>query len=383
MDAKPPHHTPRRHFALIGYAVLSLVLVALVREAFLTSSGEPESYFSARAADSATAPLRSRIRIGKWDLEDTKDLSVHNLERFMERFVQDVHPMGSPANRELAADILSLVRSFGWQARVQDFTAVGPNLQAPRFGGRSFASSPTTPVNGQNIIAYLPGRESCVVILGGHYDTKRFEEFRFVGANDGGSSTVLMLELARLIPKVWGKGKDARSPRSGRWRSCGLALVFFDGEEAILPGWSDGAAGAGIDDNLYGSRAFVRSLTEKGGMFLQQNVALVLVLDMVGHKKQKLFITEGSDKAVAETLEQLAASVKLERAPFRVEDDHIPFLQHGFRVVHIIDWTNLNEWHKPTDTSEIIGFEGLGRLGDVLMRFLGTPRMDQLARRDK
>ena len=386
MDAIPPNYKQqkqRRLSALVGYAVLSLVLAALVREAFLTSSGEPESYFSARSAESGSAPLRSRVRIGKWDLEDTKELSVANMKRFMDRFVQEPHPMGSPANRVLAADMLFLLRSFGWQARAQDFTAVGPNLQSPRFGGRSVVASPTTEVSGQNIIGYLPGRESCVVIIGGHYDTKRFDEFRFVGANDGGSSTVLMLELARLIPKVWGKAKGATAVRSGMWRSCGLALVFFDGEEAILPGWSDGAAVAGVDDNLYGSRAFVRSLTDKGDTFLKQKIALVLVLDMVGHKNQKLFITEGSDKAVAESLERLAGEVKIARAPFRVEDDHIPFVQRGFRVAHVIDWTNLDEWHKPTDTPDIIGFDGLGKLGDLVLRFLGTPRMDQLARRDK
>ncbi len=385
MDAKSPNtnYKQQRLSALAGYALLTVVLAAIVRESYLTSRAEPESYFSARSAESGLAQMRSRVRIGKWDLEDTKELSVHNLQKFMDRFVQEPHPMGSPANRELAAEMLFLLRSFGWQARAQDFTAVGPNLQSPRFGGRSFVASPTTEVTGQNIIGYLPGRESCVVIIGGHYDTKRFQEFRFVGANDGGSSTVLMLELARLIPKVWGKSKDARSMRSGLWRSCGLALVFFDGEEAILPGWSDGAAVAGVDDNLYGSRAFVRSLTDKGDAFLKQKIELVVVLDMVGHKNQKLFITEGSDKAVAEGLEQLAGDVKIARAPFRVEDDHIPFVQRGFRVAHIIDWTNLDEWHKLADTPDIIGFDGLGKLGDLVLRFLGTPRMDQLARRDK
>jgi Zn-dependent M28 family amino/carboxypeptidase len=83
-----------------------------------------------------------------------------------------------------------------------------------------------------NVVAVLPGRRSDVIMLAGHYDTKLFKEFRFVGANDGGSSTALLLELARRL---------AAGPRDYTYW-----LVWFDGEEARET-WSE-------RDSLYGSR---------------------------------------------------------------------------------------------------------------------------------
>jgi hypothetical protein len=325
------------------------------------------------------------IQLGPWQLEDVRALSVFNLERFMERFVREPHPMGSPANRTLARDMEFLLKSFGWQTRLLPFSKTGPNLASPRFGGRDVLSRPETTVNGENVLAFLPGVESCVLVIGGHYDTKFFADMHFVGANDGGSSTVLMLELARLIPKVWPLQRGTTKPKDQQrnlWRSCGLALVFFDGEEAILPGWYDGIAKAGIEDHLYGSRAFVKMLEEGALPWRREDLTLTLVIDMVGHKNQRLFMTAGSDQAVAETLEALRGDVDLKRSPFRVEDDHVPFLRRGYRAVHVIDWTNLNEWHKATDTPDIISYEKLARFGDVLMRFLQTPRSGSLARRE-
>jgi glutaminyl-peptide cyclotransferase len=328
--------------------------------------------------------------VGPWTLEDSGTLSTANLKTFMERFVREPHPMGSPANRALAGEFVDLLGALGWQARLLPFSQPGPNLDSPRFGGKAILSKPEVVVSGENVLAYRPGLESCVVIIGGHYDTKRYEEFRFVGANDGGSSTALMLEMARLIPKVWSVGGASAENKAsaklkkkptGTWRGCGLALVFFDGEESILPGWYDGQAKAGIEDNLYGSRSFVRMLEEGQLPWSKEQTILTMVIDMVGHRNQKIFITEGSDPAVGDQLESQRGQVDLRQAPFRVDDDHIPFARRGMRVVHMIDWTNLAEWHKPTDTPAIISYDKLAMFGDVLMRFLQLPRQEALARR--
>ena len=68
----------------------------------------------------------------------------------------------------------------------------------------------------------------------GHYDTKLFKEFRFVGANDGGSSTALLIELARVV--------------KARQNTFTIELIFFDGEEATLRDW-------GGTDHTYGSQS--------------------------------------------------------------------------------------------------------------------------------
>jgi len=82
----------------------------------------------------------------------------------------------------------------------------------------------------KNLIAYVAGSSGKAIVITGHFDTKT--QPGFVGANDGGSSTGLLLELARVLCK---------QPRKDD-----LYFVWFDGEEAFVE-WSD-------DDSLYGSR---------------------------------------------------------------------------------------------------------------------------------
>ena len=371
----PQSKSPSRfHWVTWGIAgILGLGLLVLSGRHWGPQPNEAESY------SAAGLPLQNKIKIGGSELEDSRTISVFNLEFFMKRFVQEPHPMGSAAQIELAKDLRFYLQAFGWQSRLQQFKFKGPNLASPRFGGSDLLSRPETEVTGQNVLGYLPGPDPCVFLLGGHYDTKHFKEFRFVGANDGGSSTVLKLELARLIPKLWPKNAGTTK---GKWGSCGIVLAFFDGEEAILPGWFDGTKVLGLQDNLYGSRAFVESLDGKNRQFLNKNIELAMIIDMIGHKNQKLFITEGSDMQASEQLEGLRASVKLARAPFQIDDDHVPFKNAGIPFVHVIDWTNLAEWHKETDTPAIISYEKIALFGDVLLRFLNSSRQQNLARRE-
>ena len=94
-----------------------------------------------------------------------------------------------------------------------------------------------------NLIAKFPGSGRETVIVSGDDDTKRFDDFRFVGANDGGSSAALLLELARVL--------------AGQKHALNYWLVFFDGEEAVRAQWVD-------PDNTYGSRHLVEKLSESG-----------------------------------------------------------------------------------------------------------------------
>ena len=98
------------------------------------------------------------------------------------------------------------------------------------------AQTPLGTMKMANVIVRLPGKRPERLIIAGHYDTKLFREFRFVGASDGGSSAAMLLELARVL-------KDRENPLT-------IELVFFDGEEALLPDW-------GGTDHTYGSRHYV------------------------------------------------------------------------------------------------------------------------------
>src|SRR6266576_2701629 len=90
-------------------------------------------------------------------------------------------PPGSPELEKTRDWIVDQLRSFGLNVSTDEF-------------------HPTTPMGDKkmaNIVAELPGPSADVIIIGSHYDTKLFKEFKFVGANDAGSSTGALMEIAR------------------------------------------------------------------------------------------------------------------------------------------------------------------------------------------
>lgn len=304
-------------------------------------------------------------------LDMSTGVSQKNLLTLLKRITREPHPMGSPEQKKLARDLQTILTSFGLSTQLQKFSITGPNLNSRKFGGPSIFAQPSTLLHGENIIAISQGPDACTLVVAGHYDTKLFTEFRFVGANDSGSSTALQLELARLVSlKRQQQQTETGKMQRLNWLRCNIAFIFFDGEEALLPDWNDGIKMGGIRDHLYGSRAFLESIEHQQHKLAGKPLDLTLVIDMVGHQNQKLFITAGSDPIASQGLIAHAVDVNLSRVPFRVEDDHIPFLQAGLPFVHIIDWSNLREWHTEKDTLEIISLDRLARFGRVLENFM-------------
>jgi hypothetical protein len=286
-----------------------------------------------------------------------------NLQKSLRVITKTPHPMGSPEQQRLARWMLGLLRAWGWKSEEQTFTVKVP------FG--ISAAKGLVQRTGRNVIGWRAGIDPCVYIVGGHYDSKFFPQgVHFVGANDGGSSTALMLELSRL----WTHPEHALKAgqkSAGRWLDCDVVLAFFDGEEAFLPDWVDGEKYFGMRDNLYGSREFVNRLERRAAALLwkKKPVRLFLNLDMVGHKNQNLFITEGSDSILSEQFISLRGTVPLKQVPLTVEDDHVPFRKLGIPFIHIIDWTNLQEWHTPQDNLDIVSPEKIADLAQVVMKF--------------
>ena len=153
-------------------------------------------------------------------------------------------PAGSEALARARRYIVNELKKTGARVREQPFTAQTPDGPIPMV----------------NVIAELPGRRSEAILLGGHYDTKFFPNFTFVGANDGGSSSGLLLELARAL---------AQRPREFTYW-----IVFFDGEEARRE-WS-------ATDGIYGSRHLAESLRRDGRA---KQVEAVVVVDMIGDRR--------------------------------------------------------------------------------------------------
>lgn len=168
-----------------------------------------------------------------------------------------------------------------------------------------------------NLIVELPGKEPRhIVMLAGHYDTKLEKSFRFVGANDGGSSAAFLIEMARELAHTQHK--------LTYW------LVFFDGEEAMRQRWSG-------DDNTYGSRHFARKLTASGEL---SRIRAMILVDMIAGKHLAIHWDQNSttwlNKVVFKEADRLGYSTYFLRQHTAIDDDHIPFVNAGVSAVDLL-----------------------------------------------
>jgi glutaminyl-peptide cyclotransferase len=210
------------------------------------------------------------------------------------------------------------------------------------------AQTPIDRVRMVNLIATIPGARKERIVFAGHYDTKLYHEFRFVGASDGGSSAAFLIELARVL--------------EARRNAYTIELLFLDGEEARLPDWNG-------TDNTYGSRHYAAAAKADGT--LTSIKALVLV-DMIGDRNLTIRRDENSTKWLTDIIwssaKQLNASAFLNEAT-RVEDDHLPFLAAGVSSVDVID-LDYTPWHTAGDTLDAVSARSLQVVGDVLLAAL-------------
>jgi Zn-dependent M28 family amino/carboxypeptidase len=248
-------------------------------------------------------------------------------------------PPGSEAIGKVRAFIKSELRKAGARLIDDAFTA----------------STPDGRVSMENVIGHFPGISGRALAVTGHYDTKRMPGF--VGANDGGSSTGFLLELARSF--------------SGRQRRDDIYLVFFDGEEAFRH-WTE-------TDSLYGSRHLAERWAKEG---LLTRLAALINVDMIGDRNLSIVNEAHSTQAIKDVIWRAAADLGLSRyfagAPGALEDDHIPFLLRGVPAADLIDFDygpGNQWWHTDADTLDKLApssFEVVGKVVLEALRRLGS-----------
>ena len=267
------------------------------------------------------------------------------------------HALGSARQIEVAVFVEKRALAVGMVVERSAFTAHVPNpvlLETP-----SSPADSTLDRAGINLWAFPFKKEdaSCIVLVGSHYDTKEVAGTGYRGANDSGSSSVALVALAGAI-----KEYHARHPLR-----CQVALVWFDGEEAALPNWTDGETihPAKIKDNTYGSRYEAGRLVACGkGQCLPKElgghgVAALVLLDMIGSPD----ITLTADSHSTPSLDLLVRDIDKQLYPQHtlfltaahpVEDDHIPFKEKGIAVIDLIDFAHLNYWHQAGDDAATV-----------------------------
>jgi Zn-dependent M28 family amino/carboxypeptidase len=190
------------------------------------------------------------------------------------------------------------------------------------------------------------------LVIGGHYDTKLFKEFTFVGANDGGSSAAFLIELGRAL-----KSRANRVP---------IELLFLDGEESVVE-WQG-------QDHTYGSRYYVEAAQKDGSL---KNIRAFILVDMIGDRN--LVIKRESNSTPSLTDVIWSAAKRLNRREFvdeatPIEDDHLEFLAAGVPSVDLIDLeypdATSRFWHTREDTLDHVAAESLQAVGDVLLAAL-------------
>ncbi|MEZ5318644.1 MAG: M28 family peptidase [Vicinamibacterales bacterium] len=254
-------------------------------------------------------------------------------------------PAGSPAIEQTRDYIKAQIESFGLKVEEQAWTTPTPQGQ----------------VRMVNLVVRLAGRRPDRILLTGHYDTKPFKAFRFVGANDGGSSGAFLVELARVL-------KDR--PREFTWE-----LVWFDGEEAFCTNW-DECTNNGSPDNTYGSRHYVDAARADGSL---SSIKAMILVDMIAERNARFQREASSTKWLKDIIWNAARTVghasyfPMSETP--IEDDHYAFLEAGVPAADIIDleyWSSTGQmyWHTALDTLDKLDREPLQAVGDTLVAAL-------------
>jgi len=272
------------------------------------------------------------------DVPAPEKLDGFDGKRAYEQVVKQVsfgpRPAGSAALGQLQNYLETELKSYGCAVETDAFSADTP---AGRLAMK-------------NILVKIPGEKPGIILLGTHYDTKRLENF--VGADDGGSSTGVMLEIARLLCGQKQAGKYA------------VWIAFFDGEEAVNKEWVD-------PDNRYGSREMAARLANSGDL---PKVRAFLLADLVGGRKPHFRRDGGSTKWVVDLVWGIAAKLGYSKIFLKEEtdiggDDHFSFTKRNVPSVDIID-LDLNDvpyWHTPEDTVDKISARTLAIVGHTIL----------------
>ncbi len=246
-------------------------------------------------------------------------------------------PSGSPELEQSRQYIEEQLRAAGWNVERQTFTDPTPH------GAITFVNLIARPADAKP--------EEARAIVCTHYDTKWFAALRFVGANDGGSGTGALIELARAL------ARDKDLARR-------VELVFFDGEEAIV----NFNVQSPPYDGLYGSRHYAHALFD--AHHTTQFKAGYL-WDMMGDRD--LDITLPSDSPTKLTQRVFAAADALgTRGHFgyfkggNILDDHQPLNSVGISTIDLIDF-DFPAWHTPADTLDKVSAESLQTVGQATL----------------
>jgi len=202
-----------------------------------------------------------------------------------------------------------------------------------------------------NIIAKYPGTKDGIIVIAGHYDTNYWlRGTGYVGANDGGSTTAILLEFANQLR---GKKRDGYS----------VWLLWTDAEEAVRT-WSD-------SDSLYGTKHLAARWQQDG---TAKKIKAFLLTDMIGDADLDIDRDNNSTRWLEDVVYEAATRLGYQSHFFvrdnAIQDDHLPFMKIGVPCADIIDINygyNGVFHHTPQDTIDKLSPKSLEIVGSVIL----------------
>jgi hypothetical protein len=217
------------------------------------------------------------------------------------------------------------------------------------------------------------------ILFCAHYDTRPFPdqdrnpEARrsgvFIGANDGGSGTALLMELGHLMAEKF----DEVAPDE----EFGVDFVFFDGEELVFNDRDPYFLGSQWFATQYAKRKPLPSVD--GGKDRVWNYDAAVLFDMVADKDLQVYfeghsIASRQSRPIArevwDVAERLGVKEFIPQVRHTVQDDHLALRQYGgIRAIDVIDF-DYPYWHTTGDTPDKCSGESLAKVGWVAWTWL-------------
>ena len=317
----------------IASALIALMMSSVACSKQETASPASSAEMKTAAASAPTTPVPVATAAVADSSAPKPDINGNHVMQYVKEVVAfGSRPDGSPGHAKLEEYILSKLK--------------GVDVEQDKFT----AQTPVGKFAMDNIIAKFPGRKDGIIVVAGHYDTNYPLPKAYVGANDGGSSTALLLALA---DQFRGKERDGYS----------VWLVWTDGEEAFV-NWT-------ATDSLYGTKHLAQKWQQDG---TAKKIKAFLLVDMIGDKDLDIQKETSSTPWLSELVYQAATNLGYQSHFYElsaaIEDDHLPMLKIGIPSVDIIDldygYNNVYH-HTVQDTIDKLSPQSLAISGDVVL----------------
>ncbi len=203
-------------------------------------------------------------------------------------------------------------------------------------------------ITGRNVVGFLDKKADKTIVIGAHFDhlgmggsgsLHRGDSAIHNGADDNASGTAALLALAKIL-----KHEELKS---------NVLFIAFSGEE----------------NGLWGSNYYVKNPTID-----LKTVNYMINMDMVGRLKEDKSLaingvgTSPSFPAVFDTIN--SDSLKLVTSESGVgPSDHTSFYLQDLPVLHFFTGQH-EDYHKPSDDSELINYDGLVKVVRYISRLV-------------